>query len=117
MRRMVVALVLLAACGDDSGGGGGDDAGVLPDAAVPVARCNAPPLADVSTPTTVIGDGTAASCTAAAIQTAATAGGIITFSCGATPVTITVTSTITITKATVIDGGGLEPGLFQDHFD
>jgi hypothetical protein len=107
MGRIVVALVLLAACGDDSSGGGGDDGGVLPDAAVPVARCNAPPLADISTPTTVIGDGTAASCTAAALQTAAAAGGIITFACGAAPVTITVTSTVMITKAAVIDGGGL----------
>ena len=62
---------------------------------------------DVSSPTTVVGDGTPASCTAAALQAAATIGGVIVFDCGAAPVTITVTSPIMFTKATVLDGGGL----------
>ncbi|HMF43944.1 MAG TPA: hypothetical protein VKQ32_24895 [Polyangia bacterium] len=63
--------------------------------------------ADTSNPTAVIGTGTAASCTFAALQTAATAGGVITFNCGAAPVTIPVTVTlkVPITKNTVIDGG------------
>jgi hypothetical protein len=94
----------MTACGG-GGGGGGDDAPV-PDAAMPVARCEAPVLADTSTPTATVGDGTAASCTAAALQAAATAGGVIVFSCGADPVTITVTAPITMTAETVIDGGG-----------
>jgi len=57
---------------------------------------------------TVVGMGTAATCTFAALQTAATAGGVITFNCGAAPVTIAVTATlkVPITKNTVIDGGG-----------
>jgi hypothetical protein len=62
--------------------------------------------ADVSNPT-VVGTGTAASCTFAALNTAATAGGVITFNCGPDPVTIKVTATLNIpsTKNTVIDGG------------
>jgi hypothetical protein len=63
---------------------------------------------DVSKPATVVGSGTAASCTFAALNTAVTAGGIITFNCGTDPLTIKVTSTLSvpITKDTVIDGGG-----------
>ncbi len=63
--------------------------------------------ASVATPTAVVGTGSAASCTFAALQAAATAGGIITFNCGANPVTIPVTATLNIpsTKNTVIDGG------------
>jgi hypothetical protein len=56
---------------------------------------------------TVIGTGTATSCTFAALQTAVTAGGVFTFNCGADPMTIKVTATLNIpsTKNTVIDGG------------
>jgi hypothetical protein len=63
---------------------------------------------DVSKPTTVVGTGTAASCTFASLNTAVSAGGIITFDCGVDPLTIKVTSTLNvpITKDTVIDGGG-----------
>jgi hypothetical protein len=64
--------------------------------------------ADVSSPTTVVGTGTAASCTFAALKTAVTKGGVITFDCGAGEVTIAVTSTLVLptTKSTIIDGGG-----------
>ncbi|CAN5742256.1 choice-of-anchor Q domain-containing protein [soil metagenome] len=103
-RGLAVGILWIAACGGGSGGGG-DDAPV-PDAAMPVARCDAPALADTSAPATTVGDGTAASCTAAALQAAATAGGVIVFSCGADPVTITMTAPITMTTETVIDGGG-----------
>jgi hypothetical protein len=102
----LIALALLAACGGSSKNTDGGDDMPQPDAAVPVARCDAPALADVSTPTTTVGDGTAASCTAGALQAAASAGGTIVFNCGADPVTITVTSTIMFTKETVLDGGG-----------
>jgi hypothetical protein len=63
---------------------------------------------NVSTPTTVVGTGTAASCTFAALNTAVTTGGIVTFNCGSDPTTIKVTATLNlpITKDTVIDGGG-----------
>jgi hypothetical protein len=102
----------LCACGGPSGGGGDDDAtgdggAGSGDGGMPVARCDRPALRDVSSPTTVVGSGTPASCTAAALQQVATAGGTIVFRCGASPVTITVTSQITFTKETVLDGGGL----------
>lgn len=73
----------------------------------PEAICDAVALADVSSPTSVVGDGTASSCTAEALQTAASGGGVIVFSCGEEPVTITVSSQIVFTKETVLDGGGL----------
>jgi hypothetical protein len=76
-------------------------------------RCNsalpaAAQLVDVSRPTTVVGSGAPASCTFAALKTAVTAGGVITFNCGANPVTIPITSTLNLstTVNTVIDGGG-----------
>jgi len=66
-------------------------------------------LEDVSQPDHVIGDGTAASCTSAAVLAAVTAGGVITFNCGANPITITLTQTAKVRNSTqklVLDGGG-----------
>ncbi len=66
-------------------------------------------LENVSTPDRVVGTGTAASCTSAAVVTAVTAGGVITFNCGPAPVTITLTQTLKVRNSTsklVIDGGG-----------
>ena len=53
------------------------------------------------------GDGTAASCTFSALNTAVGNAGVITFNCGSDPVTITVTATMKLptNKDTVIDGG------------
>ncbi len=66
-------------------------------------------LEDVSSPTTVVGTGTPASCTGAAFVAAVAKGGIITFDCGADPTTIILTSTAKVfnDKGTklVIDGG------------
>jgi hypothetical protein len=100
---------------------GGADAApdAAPDAATPTwsagvpGKCTSRAIpaegkpADVSKPTTVVGNGTAASCTFAALDAAVTAGGVITFDCGASPVTIAVTATMHLptTKNTVIDGG------------
>ncbi|MGC9983398.1 MAG: hypothetical protein ABSF35_07175 [Polyangia bacterium] len=63
--------------------------------------------ADTSSPTTVVGTGTEASCTLAQLKAAATAGGVITFNCGSGPVTILVTATLNLptSKNTLIDGG------------
>lgn len=63
---------------------------------------------DTSKPTTVVGTGTAASCTFSALQAAVAKGGIITFDCGGAA-TIKVTSTLNLplTTSTVIDGGNL----------
>jgi len=64
---------------------------------------------DTSHPTRVIGTGTAASCTSDAVVSAVAAGGIITFSCGPAPVTITLTATAKVRNnmaKVVLDGGG-----------
>jgi parallel beta-helix repeat protein len=75
---------------------------------VPPPTCDAPAsLAPVSSPTAVVGNGTPASCTAAALQAAASGGGTVVFACGPAPVTIAVSSPIVLTKETVLDGGGL----------
>lgn len=78
------------------------------------ATCNVPSeagLADVSTPRTVVGTGTPESCTSKAFVDAVAKGGVITFACGANPVTITLDETAKIFNSTgpeiVIDGGGL----------
>jgi hypothetical protein len=110
-----LAIVVIAACSSHGGGGtGGDDdgsgsgsGGGVADAGVPTATCTAIAPVDVSSPTATVGTGTAASCTAAALQTAATAGGTIVFSCGSAPVTIAIAATIMIANETVIDGGNL----------
>jgi hypothetical protein len=64
---------------------------------------------DVSSPTTVIGTGTPASCTGDAFVAAVAKGGVITFNCGPDPVTIVLTQTAKVfnDKGTklVIDGG------------
>jgi hypothetical protein len=68
-------------------------------------------LEDTSNPDHVIGSGTPPSCTSEAVVSAVAAGGIITFNCGAAPVTIQMISTAQIfnnaASTTVIDGGGL----------
>jgi hypothetical protein len=66
---------------------------------------------DTSHPTQVIGDGTPASCTSAAVVSAVAAGGVLTFSCGPAPVTITMDATAKVRNdhgpKVVLDGGGL----------
>ena len=68
-------------------------------------------LADISLPTTVIGDGTPESCTSAAVVSGIASGGVITFACGADPLTIMLDETARIFNDTgpeiVIDGAGL----------
>ncbi len=74
-------------------------------AAVPAAAR----AVDTRRATTVIGKGTAASCTSAAVVRAVARGGIIRFNCGAKPVTITMTSTAKVVNTSarvVLDGGG-----------
>jgi hypothetical protein len=58
----------------------------------------------------VIGSGTPASCTSAAVVRDVAAGGIITFNCGPKPVTIAMSATASVIKTrrlVVLDGGGL----------
>jgi hypothetical protein len=57
----------------------------------------------------VVGNGTVASCTSAAVVAAVAAGGIITFACGPSPVTIAMTATAKVVNTSaqvVLDGGG-----------
>jgi hypothetical protein len=75
---------------------------------VPVPAAGRP--VNTSHPTHVIGHGTPASCTSAAVVAAVRAGGIIRFSCGPTPVTISMRATAKVRNASaqvVLDGGGL----------
>jgi hypothetical protein len=65
---------------------------------------------NTSHPTQVIGKGTPAGCTSAAVVAAVAKGGIITFACGPKPVTITLTATakvVNTSRQVVLDGGGL----------
>lgn len=100
----------------DAGRTSSSDAGA-PGPTQPVVtdgRCSVPAeaaLEDVSRPTTVVGNGTAASCTGAAFVAAVAKGGVITFSCGASPVTITLDQPAKVfndkSQKVVIDGGNL----------
>jgi hypothetical protein len=79
----------------------------------PEATCSVPSeagLEDVSNPTSVVGNGTRASCTSRAVVDAVAKGGVITFDCGPDPVTITLEQTAKIFNdkgpRIVIDGGG-----------
>jgi hypothetical protein len=85
----------------------------LPDFGNPAGHVDVPlagqPVSS-SHPNHVIGHGTPASCTSAAVVRAVASGGIITFSCGPKPVTIVMTATAEVMKTThlvVLDGGGL----------
>lgn len=79
---------------------------VLSPARTATAVCTPPiGLADVSQPTTVVGDDVP--CTEQGLATAIAAGGVVTFACGPAPVTIPITSPKAVTQDIVIDGGGL----------
>ncbi len=84
----------------------------MAEAGNPSGHAYVPPAAqpvDTSHPTHVIGDGTPASCTSAAVVAAVAEGGIITFSCGPAPVTITMQATakvVNTSQQVVLDGGG-----------
>ncbi|MGB3735648.1 MAG: hypothetical protein WA964_11870 [Ilumatobacter sp.] len=65
---------------------------------------------DTSRPDIVIGSGSPAGCTSAAVVDAVERGGVITFDCGPEPVTIAMTATakvVNTSQVVVIDGGGL----------
>jgi hypothetical protein len=110
MRTILIAVVLAAACGSDAPPATDPQAG--PPAGWVDGHAAIPPEGqpeDVSSPTTVVGTGTPASCTGDAFVAAVANGGVITFNCGPDPVTIVLTSTAKVfnDKGTklVIDGG------------
>jgi hypothetical protein len=100
--------------GGDSGTGGTSitPGELMLEAGNPDGNCAIPEDAqpeDISSPDHVIGTGTPASCTGAAVVEAVAQGGVITFDCGDDPVTITLTETAKVfnDKGDVtIDGGG-----------
>lgn len=86
-----------------------------PPAGYAAGNCSIPLPADAlpedsSSPTQVVGSGTPASCTSAAVVAAVAAGGVITFDCGPEPVVIKMEATAKIVNdkgpKIVIDGGG-----------
>jgi hypothetical protein len=85
----------------------------LPAAGNPAGQAYVPPAArpvSTSHPDHVIGNGTPASCSSQAVVAAVAAGGVITFSCGPRPVTITMEATAEVRNTTarvVLDGGGM----------
>jgi hypothetical protein len=88
-------------------------AAAMPAQGNPGGRASVPAEAravDTSKPTRVVGNGSAGSCTSEAVVSAVGAGGIITFSCGPEPVTITMKATAKVKNAVgakiVLDGGG-----------
>lgn len=121
MRRIGLFLVLVAlGCGEDKDSPEDlvmvaplpslDDA----PAAGNTPRCQVPAdaaLEDVSNPTTVVGDGSALSCTGEAFIEAVAKGGVITFDCGPDPVVIELNRPAKVVNDSspeiVIDGGGL----------
>jgi hypothetical protein len=86
--------------------------GSLPSVGNPAGRAYVPPAGravNTSRPNHVIGHGTPASCTSAAVVKAVAEGGITTFNCGPKPVTITMTVTAKVLNTShwvVLDGGG-----------
>ena len=96
------SLAPVAAAPAPAGPAAGNPAGTAP---VPAAA----QAVSTAHPTRVIGNGTPASCTSKAVVAAVAAGGIITFSCGPNPVTITMTATakvVNTSQQVVLDGGG-----------
>jgi hypothetical protein len=100
-----------------TGSGNGGNPNTNPDdgpaAGNPDGKCPVPAEAqaeDASSPTTVVGTGTPASCTGDAFVEAVAKGGVITFDCGPDPVKITLDRTAKIFNdkgpKIVIDGGG-----------
>src|SRR5215218_3483837 len=88
--------VAVAGCGDKGSGAGDGGGGPVtnpddgPPAGYPDGHAAIPAAGqaeDVSSPTTVIGTGTPASCTGDAFVAAVAEGGVVTFDCGPDPVT------------------------------
>lgn len=110
----LAALLLLAcACGGGSdkpaGDGGRDwlDLGDAGDAPVHLAQiCEEPAPWPLPSPASVVGTGTAESCTAEALTQAVSGGGYVTFNCGGAPATIAISTPIKVGKRTVVDGAG-----------
>ena len=137
---LVVVSASLTACG---GGGGGSDGGGSggsvgisdpqwpPTVGTPGGAGSVPAegnAVDTSQPDRVVGNGTAASCTGQAVVDAVAQGGKIRFNCGASPVTIRMTSTAKVFNnrpdvtldgqgRVTLDGGDQVRILYQNTCD
>jgi len=69
-------------------------------------RCERPAAPELQGPARTVGDGSAASCTFAALRDALAEGGELSFDCGAEPLTISVEETLRVLDGTSLDGGG-----------
>jgi hypothetical protein len=109
--------VVFLGCGEPSPGGSRNDPHTDPTEGPPAGNgdgtCSVPAEAqeqDVSSPDTVIGNGTPESCTADSFVEAVARGGVITFDCGPEPLVITLDQTAKVfndqNPDVVIDGGG-----------
>lgn len=128
LRHAIVVAASLCACSTSSPSGdrggatdggatadaGANEAGRVPEdidageVTAPSATCDAPASpASIATVTSVVGSGTPASCTEAALVEAVAKGGVITFACGTEPFTLTLTKTLELPtdKDTVLEGG------------
>lgn len=109
--RRIACLLVLVGCSDEPANPMTDpESGPPP--GNPDGSCAVPADAqaeDVSNPTTVVGNGTPASCTSKAFVDAVAAGGIITFDCGPDPIVIQLDQTAKVFNdkgpKIVIDGG------------
>jgi len=109
----ITSSIFTVACSKARPVGGYDGGPATP----PPPSCDVPAdgaAESIADPTTVVGTGTPASCTAEALDAAVQKAGVITFDCGPDPVTIAVTQQIRINNQggadqlgdTLIDGGG-----------
>jgi hypothetical protein len=102
----------LAASSATAGVGASASASAVPAVGNPAGHQPVPAAGkavNTSHPNHVIGHGTPAGCTSAAVVKAVAEGGIITFDCGPKPVTITMTATAKVVNTShriVLDGGG-----------
>jgi hypothetical protein len=95
------------ATGSGGGTGTGTGTGTGGTVSAPPPICPEPsPAVDTTSSNAVVGSGAPDGCTEAALDTALAKGGVVTFDCGAAPMTIVVTSEKAIKQDTVIDGGG-----------
>jgi hypothetical protein len=100
---------LSPADGGTTDGGRPLDGGTPVDAGSPSLSVCTPPVTafDISSPTTVVGTGSAASCTEAAFTAALKSGGTVVFDCGgAATIPITSEKAVRIDVDTIIDGAG-----------
>ena len=75
------------------------------DTATPPQVCTRPTPMPLPSTSHVVGNGSAASCTQAALDAAVASGGSITFNCGSSPATIPIASVMSVNSTTVIAGG------------